>query len=325
MRFIDFAKVTVRSGKGGNGIVAFRREKYVAKGGPNGGDGGRGGDVIIAGDVQLSTLQDIRYHNIYKAENGKPGQGSNKSGKDGKDIIIRVPLGTIISDSDTNDIITDITKDKEKITIVEGGRGGWGNQHFATPTNQAPRFAKDGKEGEAKNLDFELKVLADVGLVGFPNAGKSTLLSVLSTAKPKIASYPFTTLIPNLGIVKYGEYNSFVMADIPGLIKGASHGKGLGDQFLRHVERTKILLFLIDVNEEDIFEKYKILDNELNQFSSEMKHKPRILCVSKIDSVSEIDNYKLENKVKLVEDIIYISSVTRKNLGKLVNKITKYL
>lgn len=325
MRFIDFAKVTVRSGKGGNGIVAFRREKYVAKGGPNGGDGGRGGDVIIAGDVQLSTLQDIRYHNIYKAENGKPGQGSNKSGKDGKDIIIRVPLGTIISDSDTNDIITDITKDKEKITIVEGGRGGWGNQHFATPTNQAPRFAKDGKKGEAKNLDFELKVLADVGLVGFPNAGKSTLLSVLSTAKPKIASYPFTTLIPNLGIVKYGEYNSFVMADIPGLIKGASHGKGLGDQFLRHVERTKILLFLIDVNEEDIFEKYKILDNELNQFSSEMKHKPRILCVSKIDSVSEIDNYKLENKVKLVEDIIYISSVTRKNLGKLVNKITKYL
>jgi len=325
MRFIDFAKVTVRSGKGGNGIVAFRREKYVAKGGPNGGDGGRGGDVIIAGDVQLSTLQDIRYHNIYKAENGKPGQGSNKSGKDGKDIIIRVPLGTIISDSDTNDIITDITKDKEKITIVEGGRGGWGNQHFATPTNQAPRFAKDGKEGEAKNLDFELKVLADVGLVGFPNAGKSTLLSVLSTAKPKIASYPFTTLIPNLGIVKYGEYNSFVMADIPGLIKGASHGKGLGDQFLRHVERTKILLFLIDVNEEDIFEKYKILDNELNQFSSEMKHKPRILCVSKIDSVSEIDNYKLGNKVKLVEDIIYISSVTRKNLGKLVNKITKYL
>ena len=325
MRFIDFAKVTVRSGKGGNGIVAFRREKYVAKGGPNGGDGGRGGDVIIAGDVQLSTLQDIRYHNIYKAENGKPGQGSNKSGKDGKDIIIRVPLGTIISDSNTNDIITDITKDKEKITIVEGGRGGWGNQHFATPTNQAPRFAKDGKEGEAKNLDFELKVLADVGLVGFPNAGKSTLLSVLSTAKPKIASYPFTTLIPNLGIVKYGEYNSFVMADIPGLIKGASHGKGLGDQFLRHVERTKILLFLIDVNEEDIFEKYKILDNELNQFSSEMKHKPRILCVSKIDSVSEIDNYKLENKVKLVEDIIYISSVTRKNLGKLVNKITKYL
>jgi len=325
MRFIDFAKVTVRSGKGGNGIVAFRREKYVAKGGPNGGDGGRGGDVIIAGDVQLSTLQDIRYHNIYKAENGKPGQGSNKSGKDGKDIIIRVPLGTIISDSDTNDIITDITKDKEKITIVEGGNGGWGNQHFATPTNQAPRFAKDGKKGEAKNLDFELKVLADVGLVGFPNAGKSTLLSVLSTAKPKIASYPFTTLIPNLGIVKYGEYNSFVMADIPGLIKGASHGKGLGDQFLRHVERTKILLFLIDVNEEDIFEKYKILDNELNQFSSEMKHKPRILCVSKIDSVSEIDNYKLENKVKLVEDIIYISSVTRKNLGKLVNKITKYL
>jgi len=325
MRFIDFAKVTVRSGKGGNGIVAFRREKYVAKGGPNGGDGGRGGDVIIAGDVQLSTLQDIRYHNIYKAENGKPGQGSNKSGKDGKDIIIRVPLGTIISDSDTNDIITDITKDREKITIVEGGRGGWGNQHFATPTNQAPRFAKDGKESEAKNLDFELKVLADVGLVGFPNAGKSTLLSVLSTAKPKIASYPFTTLIPNLGIVKYGEYNSFVMADIPGLIKGASHGKGLGDQFLRHVERTKILLFLIDVNEEDIFEKYKILDNELNQFSSEMKHKPRILCVSKIDSVSEIDNYKLENKVKLVKDIIYISSVTRKNLGKLVNKITKYL
>lgn len=325
MRFIDFAKVTVCSGKGGNGIVAFRREKYVAKGGPNGGDGGRGGDVIIAGDVQLSTLQDIRYHNIYKAENGKPGQGSNKSGKDGKDIIIRVPLGTIISDSDTNDIITDITKDKEKITIVEGGRGGWGNQHFATPTNQAPRFAKDGKKGKAKNLDFELKVLADVGLVGFPNAGKSTLLSVLSTAKPKIASYPFTTLIPNLGIVKYGEYNSFVMADIPGLIKGASHGKGLGDQFLRHVERTKILLFLIDVNEEDIFEKYKILDNELNQFSSEMKHKPRILCVSKIDSVSEIDNYKLENKVKLVEDIIYISSVTRKNLGKLVNKITKYL
>lgn len=325
MRFIDFAKVTVRSGKGGDGIVAFRREKYVAKGGPNGGDGGKGGDVIIKGDVQLSTLQDIRYHSVYKAENGKPGQGSNKSGKNGKDTIIRVPLGTIISNSDSNDIITDITEDKEEITIVKGGNGGWGNQHFATSTNQAPRFANDGKKGEAKNLNFELKVLADVGLVGFPNAGKSTLLSVLSTAKPKIAMYPFTTLIPNLGIVKYGEYNSFVMADIPGLIKGASHGKGLGDQFLRHVERTKILIFLIDINEENIFERYKILDNELNQFSSEMKHKPRILCISKIDTVDEIDKLKLKNKIKLSEDIIYISSVARRNLDKLVNKTVKYL
>ncbi|MEA3500620.1 MAG: GTPase ObgE [Candidatus Marinimicrobia bacterium] len=325
MRFIDFAKVTVRSGKGGDGIVAFRREKYVAKGGPNGGDGGKGGDVIIKGDVQLSTLQDIRYHSVYKAENGKPGQGSNKSGKNGKDTIIRVPLGTIISNSDSNDIITDITEDKEEITIVKGGNGGWGNQHFATSTNQAPRYANDGKKGEAKNLNFELKVLADVGLVGFPNAGKSTLLSVLSTAKPKIAMYPFTTLIPNLGIVKYGEYNSFVMADIPGLIKGASHGKGLGDQFLRHVERTKILIFLIDINEENIFERYKILDNELNQFSSEMKHKPRILCISKIDTVDEIDKLKLKNKIKLSEDIIYISSVARRNLDKLVNKTVKYL
>lgn len=325
MRFIDFAKVTVRSGNGGNGIVAFRREKYVAKGGPNGGDGGKGGNVIITGDAQLSTLQDIRYHSVYRAENGKPGQGSNKSGKNGKDTFIRVPLGTVISDSDTNDVITDITEDKEEITIVKGGNGGWGNQHFATSTNQAPRYAKNGKRGESKKLDFELKVLADVGLVGFPNAGKSTLLSVLSTAKPKIASYPFTTLIPNLGIVKYGEYKSFVMADIPGLIKGASHGKGLGDHFLRHVERTKILIFLIDVNEEDIFEKYKILDNELNQFSSEMKHKPRILCVSKIDTVDEMDKLKLKNKIKLSEDIIYISSVARKNLDKLVNKTAKYL
>lgn len=325
MRFIDFAKVTVRSGKGGDGIVAFRREKYVAKGGPNGGDGGKGGDVIIKGDVQLSTLQDIRYHSVYKAENGNPGQGSNKSGKNGKDTIIRVPLGTIISNSDSNDIITDITEDKEEITIVKGGNGGWGNQHFATSTNQAPRYANDGKKGEAKNLNFELKVLADVGLVGFPNAGKSTLLSVLSTAKPKIAMYPFTTLIPNLGIVKYGEYNSFVMADIPGLIKGASHGKGLGDQFLRHVERTKILIFLIDINEENILERYKILDNELNQFSSEMKHKPRILCISKIDTVDEIDKLKLKNKIKLSEDIIYISSVARRNLDKLVNKTVKYL
>ena len=325
MRFIDFTKVMVCSGKGGDGIVAFRREKYIAKGGPNGGDGGKGGNIIIMGDVQLSTLQDIRYHSIYKAENGRPGQGSNKSGKNGKDIIIRVPLGTVVNNSDTGDIIVDITGDKEQIIVLKGGNGGWGNQHFATPTNQAPRYAKEGKKGEEINLDFELKVLADVGLVGFPNAGKSTLLSVLSTAKPKIASYPFTTLVPNLGIVKYGSYKSFVMADIPGLIKGASQGKGLGDQFLRHVERTKILIFLIDVNEDDIVEKYNTLNNELNQFSSEMKYKARILCVTKIDSVDKIDKKKFKNELKLSEDVIYISSVMRKNLDKLVNAITKYL
>lgn len=325
MKFIDFTQITVHSGRGGDGIVSFRREKFIAKGGPNGGDGGKGGNVIIVGDSQLSTLQDIRYNRIYKAENGKPGQSSNKSGKDGKNIIIKVPLGTVIRDSDSKEIIEDITTNNEKIIILYGGKGGWGNQHFATPTNQAPRFAKDGRKGEVRNLDFELKVLADVGLVGFPNAGKSTLLSVLSTAKPKIASYPFTTLIPNLGIVKYGAYKSFVMADIPGLIKGASHGKGLGDQFLRHVERTKILLFLVDVNEEDIFKQYEILNNELNEFSSEMKYKPRILCVSKIDSVNEIEKVKIKNSEKLEKEIVYFSSVARKNLDKLVNKIKKYL
>lgn len=323
MNFVDYTEITVQAGNGGNGCVSFRREKYEPKGGPNGGDGGQGGSIIIKASVQLHTLQDIRYNRIYKAQNGKPGMGSNKSGKDGEGITILVPAGTIIKERESGEILGDLTEDGEIILIAKGGSGGYGNQHFATSVKQTPRFAMDGLPGEAKELALELKILADVGLVGFPNAGKSTLLSVVTAAKPKIADYPFTTLVPNLGIVKYGDYQSFVIADIPGLIEGAHYGKGLGDQFLKHIERTQVLVFLIDGQSEDIGLAYKTLLNELGSYSKELLKRPRILALSKIDTVlkEELKLPKIKDKIK----IIPFSSVSRENLDVLLQSIISIL
>ncbi|HDR05399.1 MAG TPA: GTPase ObgE [Candidatus Marinimicrobia bacterium] len=321
MNFVDFAEITVIAGKGGDGCVSFRREKYIPKGGPDGGDGGKGGDIILQCSVQLHTLHDLRYNKIYHAQNGHSGMGANKSGKSGKNVTILLPAGTIVKDADSGEIICDLTKDGELFVIVKGGNGGFGNQHFASSTHQTPRFAKSGLAGEEKKLQLELKVLADVGLVGFPNAGKSTLLSVMSAARPKIADYPFTTLTPNLGIVKYGDLPSFVMADIPGLIEGAHLGKGLGDQFLRHIERNRLLLFLVESCSEDILQDYEILKNELRAFNPALLKIPRVLILSKWDILNEYPIIQAESGLT----VIPISSVTRYNLDLLAIKIHNIL
>lgn len=321
--FLDHAKIYARSGAGGNGCVSFRREKYVPKGGPNGGDGGKGGDIIFKADSQLSTLIDFRYKAHYKAERGDHGQGGLKTGKNGEDDIIRVPCGSIIKDFETGEILAELLKDGEQKIVLKGGRGGKGNTHFKNSTNQAPRTAQPGEKGEEKTLLIELKLIADVGLVGFPNAGKSTLISKISAAKPKIADYAFTTLSPNLGIVRFKEYDSFVVADIPGIIEGASDGKGLGIQFLRHIERTRMLLFMIDsVNLEGaktkkkLLENYEILRKELKNYGADLLDKPGIICFTKADAISEELRMKLE-KLKTKEEKILISSVSGENLEEL--------
>ena len=288
--FIDYTEVALEAGKGGKGSVRFRREKFVPKGGRDGGDGGRGGHIIFLTDSNLHTLQDIRYRKKYKAEDGSNGGGSRKTGKCGQDIIIKVPVGTLIREKKSKDIIADLIEDNSSFILCKGGRGGHGNIRYKTSTNQAPRVSQLGEKGEAGVYEIELKILADVGLVGLPNAGKSTLLSKLSSARPKIANYPFTTLEPKLGIVKYGEYSSFVMADIPGLIEGASEGRGLGHQFLRHVERNKILLFLIDSQDPDPYRTFQILRSEIYQYNSDLKIKPIIICQTKVDLESEGQN-----------------------------------
>ena len=280
--FIDHTQIDISAGNGGAGAVSFRREKFIPKGGPDGGDGGRGGHVIFIVDTNLHTLQDIRYRRRYKAENGHSGRGSNKTGKNGKDVIILVPAGSIIRRKGSDQVIVDLTVEGQKHIICSGGQGGKGNARFKTATKQAPRKAQPGIEGETGIFEIELKILADVGLVGLPNAGKSTLLASISSARPKIADYPFTTLKPNLGIVKYGEYDSFVMADIPGLIKGASLGKGLGHQFLRHIERNRVHLFLIDCMEDKPLDVYKTLKNELQNFNEDLINKPYLICLSLI-------------------------------------------
>ncbi len=322
MKFVDLAQIEIIAGNGGNGCVSFHREKFMPKGGPDGGDGGDGGSVILLATSQLHTLQDIRYHRKYKADNGSPGEGNNRSGKKGKDIIIKVPVGTLVKDLERDEIIADLVEDGEQFIAAKGGSGGWGNQHFANSINKIPRYSKPGLPGESINVELELKILADVGLVGFPNAGKSTLLSTISAAKPKIADYPFTTLVPNLGIVKYGDFKSFVMADIPGLIEGAHLGKGLGDQFLRHIERTQVLLFMVDVNEEDIKTTYETLLKELTSFNKELAYKPRFLCVTKMDSVDQTE-YKDDFEVDV--DVLHISSVARINIDKLLFKLGEYV
>ena len=320
--FIDYAKIELQAGNGGNGAVAFHREKYIDKGGPSGGDGGRGGNIVFQTNINLHTLQDIRYKRMYKAKNGQSGGSNKRTGKSGEDLIIQVPCGTIIKSIESKSIIKDLVKEDESHIICQGGIGGKGNFHFKSSTQQTPRFAQEGVKGQKLSIELELKVLADVGLVGLPNAGKSTLLSVMTTAKPKIADYPFTTLQPHLGIVKYGEYQSFVMADIPGLIEGASKGKGLGHQFLKHIERNKILLFLIDVEEKNPNEVYNQLLDELVNFNKDLLDKDRIVVRTKIDTISEdVD----ERWSSFSEEFIDISSVSNTGLNSLKDKLVSFL
>ena len=321
--FIDYAKIKLQAGNGGPGIVAFHREKYIDKGGPSGGNGGRGGNIIFATNPNLHTLQDIRYRRLYKAQNGKSGGANKRTGKSGEDLVIQVPCGTIIKDLNTNNVVFDMIKENENYIICQGGIGGKGNYNFKSSVQQTPRFSQEGIPGEELHVELELKVLADVGLVGLPNAGKSTLLSVMTTAKPKIADYPFTTLQPHLGIVKYGEYQSFVMADIPGLIEGASKGKGLGHQFLKHIERNRILLFLVDIlepNPQDVFDK---LSNELSSFNKTLMDKPKLVVRTKRDTIDKAKN--LENWKYFSEEYIDVSSVSNSGLDVLKDRLVSFL
>jgi len=324
--FIDQATIHVKAGDGGNGMISFRREKYIPKGGPDGGNGGKGGDIIIRADRQLTTLMDFRYKRKYFAVNGIHGQTSNKTGKSGEDTLLRVPAGTVINDIDTDKIIADLVEHGDEIIIAKGGRGGRGNAEFATPTDQAPRRATNGTRGEERNLQFELKLLADVGLVGFPNAGKSTLISRISAAKPKIADYPFTTLIPNLGIVRYSDEKSFVVADMPGLIEGAHTGKGLGIEFLRHIERTRVLVFLIECTSENPKAQYKTLLNELKSFNEEMLKKPQIIALSKMDLADDALKKSLKKiTIRKTIPVFQISAVSGTGLKELIDEMWKKL
>ncbi len=287
--FVDKVTITVKAGDGGNGAVAFHREKYVASGGPDGGDGGRGGDIIVKVDPSMSTLMDFRYKRKFTAGNGMPGQGKRCSGKDGTDVILRVPRGTLIKDRETDAVMQDMSA-ADSFVLARGGRGGWGNKHFATPTRQTPRFAKPGLPGEAREVVLELKLLADVGLVGFPNVGKSTLLSVVSRAHPKIADYPFTTLYPNLGVVYAGEGSSFVMADIPGIIEGASEGAGLGHDFLRHIDRCRLLIHVVDVSGSegrDPIADFEAINAELREYNPELASRPQLVAANKCDVLGD--------------------------------------
>lgn len=327
--FVDTAKITVRAGNGGNGAVAFHREKYVTNGGPDGGDGGRGGSIILVPDHNMSTLMDFRYKRKYVAENGADGSGAKKSGKDGKDLLIRVPQGTVLRDPETRQIIQDMS-DCDRYVLARGGRGGWGNQHFATPTRQAPRFAKAGLPGQAMEIILELKLLADVGLVGFPNVGKSTLLSVVSKAHPKIANYHFTTLMPNLGVVYVDEGSSFVMADIPGIIEGASDGAGLGYDFLRHIDRCRLLVHLVDVSGSegrDPVTDFDAINAELKQYSPELAERPMIVCGNKADLV--YDRAPADALKAHVEALGYpyleLSAATHQGVTPLIQEIAARL
>lgn len=320
--FVDYVKIYFRSGKGGSGVVSWRREKFVPKGGPDGGDGGEGGSIILKGNAQYWTLLDLKYRKHIHAEDGASGQGSKKKGKDGADIVIDVPLGTVVINDETDEILGEITDDGQRLRILKGGRGGKGNWFFRTATHQAPEFAQQGQPCEEKVIVLELKVLADVGLVGFPNAGKSTLLSVMSEAKPKIADYPFTTLVPNLGIVRYKDYKSFVMADIPGIIEGAHEGKGLGTQFLRHIERNSILLFMVAADTEDIVKEYNILLNELEMYNPELMDKNRILAITKCDLLDEEGMKEVKKKAKKIKtETLFISSVAQIGMETLKEKL----
>lgn len=321
--FIDYVEITIRSGKGGDGMVAFRREKYVPKGGPAGGNGGEGGDIIFRTNPQLTTLLDLRYKKIYEAGDGAKGGSSLKDGKNGETLYIDVPVGTMLKDTESEEIIADLNEPGIEFTAAKGGRGGKGNANFTTPTNRAPRYAETGRAGQEFSIALELKLIADVGLVGLPNAGKSTLISSISRAKPKIADYPFTTLVPNLGIVNYKEYKSFVMADIPGIIEGAHEGKGLGLQFLRHIERTKILLVMIESLTDDIKDTYKVLEKELANYSKELSKKPRYVAITKND-LADDDLKKKLSKLKLggyKGKVFIISAVSGEGISGLLDEL----
>jgi GTPase len=328
--FIDRARIKIKAGDGGNGVTAFRREKFVPRGGPSGGDGGVGGDVILEADEGLNTLLHLRYNPEHKAERGHHGEGSNRSGKDGESIVVKVPVGTQVFLAGTEELVFDFTEPGQRWIAARGGKGGWGNAHFATPTRRAPKYHYDGRPGEEKELQLELKLIADVGLVGFPNAGKSTLISVISAAKPKIADYPFTTLEPHLGVVDMGEFRTFVVADIPGLIEGASEGAGLGDRFLRHVERTKIILHLVDVSSfsgRDPVEDYEIINRELQRYNEELAQRPQIVVATKIDSLDEPERLeKLKERAATDKKRFFaISSATREGVDKLVGAMSAML
>lgn len=323
--FIDYVKIYCRSGKGGAGSLHFRRAKYLPKGGPDGGDGGRGGHIILRGNHNLWTLLHLKYQKHIIATDGGKGGESRSFGKDGEDKIIEVPCGTVVYDGDTGEYITEVKEDKQEIILLKGGRGGLGNWHFRTATNQAPRYAQPGEPNIERNIILQLKVLADVGLVGFPNAGKSTLLSVVSAAKPEIADYPFTTLVPNLGIVAYRENQSFCMADIPGIIEGASEGKGLGLRFLRHIERNAVLLFMVPADAEDIKKQYEILLHELEQYNPELLTKSRVLAISKCDMLD--DTMMEQMKAHLPNDLpcVFISSVSGLGIQQLKDMLWEEL
>jgi GTP-binding protein len=319
--FIDYVKFCSRSGAGGAGSVHFRREKHVPKGGPDGGDGGRGGHIILRGNAQLWTLLHLKYKKHVIADSGQGGEGGKRTGADGKDVILEVPLGTVAKDAETGEKRFEITEHGQEVILTKGGRGGLGNDHFKTATNQAPHFAQPGEPGIEEWIILELKLLADVGLVGFPNAGKSTLLSSISAARPEIGDYPFTTLVPNLGVVSYRDDKSFVMADIPGIIEGAAEGRGLGIRFLRHIERNSILLFLIPADASNIKEQYNILLKELEKYNPELLDKKRILAISKVDMLDE--DLMKEMELEIPKDIpyVFISSVSQFNLEKLKDLI----
>jgi GTP-binding protein len=328
--FLDRVKIKVKAGNGGDGVTAFRREKFIPRGGPSGGDGGHGGSVWLESTEGLNTLLHLRYNPEHKAERGRHGEGSNRSGKDGEDAIVRVPVGTQVFDADTNELLFDFTADGQRFLAAKGGKGGWGNAHFATATRQAPKYHYTGRPGQEKELQLELKLIADVGLVGFPNAGKSTLISVISAAKPKIADYPFTTLEPNLGVVDMGDFRTFVVADIPGLIEGASEGAGLGDRFLRHVERTKLMLHLVDVSSasgRDPVSDYEIINRELANYDPELAARPQIVVATKIDALDDPERLESVKKAakKDRKPFFAISAVANTGVKELVSAVAERL
>jgi len=328
--FIDRAKIHVQGGDGGNGVTAFRREKFVPRGGPSGGDGGRGGDVVLVADASLNTLLHLRYNPIHIAQRGLHGEGSNRSGRTGEDLIVRVPVGTQIFDATTGDLLHDLSHDGDRWLAARGGRGGFGNAHFTTSTNRAPRYHQTGSKGEEIDLQLELKLLADVGLVGFPNAGKSTFISTVSAARPKIADYPFTTLEPHLGVVDLGDFRTLVIADIPGLIEGAHTGAGLGDRFLRHIERTKLLLHLVDVSSasgRDAVSDYETVNRELASYNEDLATRPQFVVATKIDALDEPERLESLRQKAAAENkpFFAISSATGAGVRELVNAIAAKL
>lgn len=328
MKFVDEAKIWVRSGSGGKGCIGFRREKFVPRGGPNGGDGGKGGDVVFLAHGGKYNLLDFFYKQHYFAENGRPGKGKNQHGRNGEDLVLEVPVGTTIRDAETGKILRDLSKEGERSVVLKGGRGGRGNAHFATSTDRAPRIAESGLKGEEKRLWLELKLLADVGLIGLPNVGKSTLLSKISRANPKIAPYPFTTLVPNLGVVEYGDFKSYVVADIPGLIAGAHEGIGLGIRFLRHIERTSLLIHLLDLspeNQKNVFRNFEKINNELYHYDPSLLKKPQIIALNKIDLIDSPGYLTPFKKYFKGYKVFPISSLTCVGLTALVEEVGKVL